>query len=219
MENIFTRSITDYCERISNGIFSEPINLFSNLLFFISAFLIFKIFKKNKIKELIYWLLLFFITLIGIGSSLWHSFRNPFTLTLDALPIYLFILIFLYLVLRKLLNNKWKPLIFVTSFIVIQVLISILFPKALNGSIRHVINALIFVFLIIWIHKKELLNKYFITSFLLYFFGIIFRSTDIEVCSIFPLGTHFLWHICTSLATYFSVIALLNLEITNDKFS
>ena len=42
-------------------------------------------------------------------------------------------------------------------------------------------------------------------------FGIalVFRTLDQEVCPVFPIGTHFLWHSLTGLAAYLMMCCLI----------
>lgn len=213
MENLYSRSIVEYCERIGNSFFSQPINFFSNAAFLISAYFIFKLFKNIKEKRFEYWILFCLILLIGLGSALWHSFKTPFTLALDAVPIYLFLLVFLYLLLKNLIRNTKRSLIGISSFVILQLAVSIYLPEVLNGSIRHVVNASVFLLLNLWIYKEsKKLNFDFIFAFLVYVLGITFRTIDNTVCSLFPSGTHFLWHMFTALTTYLAVRGLMRVE-------
>src|SRR5690349_5862900 len=135
MEDLYFHSVIGYCERVGNGILTEPINLFSNLSFFLSAVLIFRMLKNSKKLSIGYWILFGLVVLIGVGSSLWHSFRTPFTHALDAVPIYLFIVIFLYLLLKNLTASRMLSLVGVLIFFLLQIIASIFFATLLNGSI------------------------------------------------------------------------------------
>jgi len=213
MKNLYALSIVEYCERLGNSIFSEPINLFSNLAFLFSAYLIFKLFKKHKKVDAEYWILFWLVISIGLGSALWHSFRTPLAHAFDAIPIYLFLLTYLYLFLKNLLDSKGKSVVIVITYLFLQIGVSILFPEVFNGSIRHIVNALFFVALSLWIYiKAKGLNLNFILALLAYMLGIVFRTTDNKICIIFPVGTHFLWHILTALASYFAIKALTELK-------
>ena len=217
MENLYARSVIEYCERIGNSFFAEPINFLSNAAFLFSAFFIFKLLKNHNEKSIGYWILFCFVLLIGLGSSLWHSFRTPFAHALDAVPIYLFLLVFLYLLLNKLTRSAKYSVLGIFSFVGLQIVVSVYFPAALNGSIRHIVNATVFFLLNLWIYKKsKQLNLNFIFAFLVYVVGILFRTIDNAVCSMFPLGTHFLWHMCTAGATYLVVKGLIRLESKKD---
>jgi hypothetical protein len=42
-----------------------------------------------------------------------------------------------------------------------------------------------------------------------YFVALVFRTMDLEVCSAFPIGTHFLWHSLNGLAAYLAMRCLI----------
>ena len=94
-----------YCERTNLQFFDEPINILSNIFFFIAAYYVFKEFKKNKSTKtfLVFPILIMFI---GLGSTSFHSLPNKITLLMDVLPIFLFSLFFVILFNFKILNLK-----------------------------------------------------------------------------------------------------------------
>ena len=216
MENFYSRWITEYCERIGNEFYSEPFNALSNIAFFVSAFFIYKLLKKHAIKSFGYWFLFTLLVLGSIGSLLWHSFRNPLTLSLDAVPIFIFFFTFVYLLLEQLTRSKRKALILLVSFFILQVLASYVFPTFLNGSIRHVVNGIAFLGIVVWLYKKYAnFSRHLPVAFLLYILAILLRSIDNSVCSIFPVGTHFMWHVLNAAAAYFAIRALLKINSSN----
>ncbi len=42
-----------------------------------------------------------------------------------------------------------------------------------------------------------------------YVLALVFRTLDLEVCSAFPIGTHFLWHSLNGLAAYLAMRCLI----------
>lgn len=216
MENFYWRYISQYCERAGAGFFSEPFNVISSLAILVSAYFIYKFLKKQAIKSFRYWFLFLLLVIVGFGSILWHSFRHPLVLALDAIPIYIFFFTFLYLLLKRLTESTIGALVLLISFFVVQVLASYFFPDFINGTVRHVIFATFSLSLIIWVYRKfKNLNRHLLAAFLLYVLAIIFRLIDNSVCSIFPIGTHFLWHILNAAVAYFAIRALLKINSTN----
>ncbi|PIR13209.1 hypothetical protein COV49_02990 [Candidatus Falkowbacteria bacterium CG11_big_fil_rev_8_21_14_0_20_39_10] len=101
---------TIYCERgVSNALLAEPINAFTNLTFPIVGYLGFKLLKEKKIKSKEIGALPWMLSLVGLGSFLYHTARNSTTLIFDALPIYIFILYALFLTLNELIKTKSDP--------------------------------------------------------------------------------------------------------------
>lgn len=213
MLDFISRTVPEYCERTGNTLLAEPLNLLSNLAFFVSAFFVYRLYKSKKIARLKYWFLLFLLLLIGIGSSLWHSLRTPLTLALDAVPIFIFFLSFIYLLLRKLLGSNLKALVSVLIFFLIQVGVSYIFPTVLNGSVRHVVNAITFIGLGSLVYERNpAVRRDIALALTVYIFAIFTRSIDHQICDLFPVGTHFLWHILTAAASYFAIKTLLGMK-------
>ena len=218
MIDLYSKWIVEYCERSGNGFFSEPLNLLSNIAMLVSAYLIFLMFRSSGLKNKKYWIFFYLVLLIGIGSSLWHSFRTSFTHALDAVPIYLFLLTFLYFYLRNFLKTTFA-IVVTALFLAFQVTVSIYLPEFANGSIRHLVNASTFVVLaLLFYRRKKKISIDFIIALVAYSLGILFRSIDSAVCKTFPLGTHFLWHIFTPIAVYFSVKGLLDIQQGKNRF-
>jgi len=213
MGDFYSRLITQYCERSGNGFLSEPFNTLSSFAIIASAYFIYRLLKKHQIKSFNYWFLFTMLLLAGIGSVLWHSFRNPIALAIDAIPVYTFFFTFLYLLLARLTKSKIRTVILLVGFFAVQVLATIVFPTFLNGTIRHFVNGIFVLGLLVWLHNRyKNLNRDLLTAFLLYILAIIFRSIDNSACSIFPVGTHFLWHILNATASYFVIRGLIRIN-------
>lgn len=197
---------TTYCERTANSFFAEPINLVTNLAFFVSAIFTYKMLKTKNIKNSIYHLFPWPIFLIGLGSTSWHFYRSSITLLFDAIPIHIFLGLSLFLLLKKLVKSTNLTVGIIGIFILFQIFLTLNFPHLLNSSIRHIVNAILLFILILWTYKKfgkAALQLFFV--FAVYVAGIIFRTIDIQVCPIFPLGTHFLWHLMVAWGAYLIV--------------
>lgn len=212
LKNIVSSNI--YCERQTQSLVAEPVNVLSNIAFFVSAILIYQLLNRNSTKDKKYWLMFLLIILVGIGSSLWHLLRNPYTLVLDALPIYLFMAIFLYGILNNLIGNKKTALYLTIGFTLLQVFMFLIVPRDfINGSIIHVVNGIGFIIFIVWFSKNyRHVYRSLIVVFLLYVLAVTFRSIDNLVCTSLIIGTHFLWHLFVALTAYFAVKTLLDME-------
>ncbi|MEK7163855.1 MAG: hypothetical protein AAB768_01785, partial [Patescibacteria group bacterium] len=64
----------------------------------------------------------FLIGLIGVGSGLYHTFNNPYTLIIDLLPIYFFIIFSLFTLLRKIFENILIAYSLSSTLVLIQLL-------------------------------------------------------------------------------------------------
>lgn len=199
----FYNNLPDRCEQ-SWGIISEPVDTISNIGFFISAYLIYKLFKDNKIKDSRLWFLFTLIILIGAGSTLYHGFRSPITLIADQAPIYIFVLYSVYLLVSKATKNVVLSFGVPFLLILLRLIFLLGFPVFIsNIPTRHVLNVLFVAALSFWIYQK--LGKVvlsIIPILLLYSLGIASRYFDLIVCPINGFGTHFFWHICVAIVTY-----------------
>ena len=194
-----------YCEKVADSILLEPLNVITNLAFFVSAIFTHRMLRKNNTKG-IYYFFPWLIFLIGLGSTSWHLNRNPITLLFDAVPIYVFLGLSLFLLLKKLVRQTGLALGVIGLFVLLQVFLTTNFSHLLNSSIRHIANAILLSALIIWVYKKfgrTTLQLIFV--FLVYIVGIIFRTIDISICPAFNIGTHFLWHLFVAWGAYLIV--------------
>lgn len=204
---------TIYCERgLSTALWAEPINALTNLAFPIAGYFGYRLLKEThpQLKHL-RWMLSF----IGLGSFIYHTWRTPYTLVLDAVPIYTFILTCLFFVLQRIRAHTKLNLLILTAFVGIQILLTVYVPRDfLNGSVRHLVN-LGFISLLGYM----LINSYgkaIVRSILLvitvYAMAILFRSLDNQLCDLVPFGTHFLWHIFAAIGGYYAIKLLVDIE-------
>lgn len=218
MDSFLGIPLTAYCERSSSGFFAEPLNAISNIAFIFAGFGIYKLLTKNKIRKIEYKVILLLILLIGVGSFLWHTIRNPYTLLLDAIPVALIVALITYILLSKLIEKKLFALLIVALLLAGRFFISSFAPTdSISSLIRNGINAIVFLVLIIWTFKKY--GKVAFEGLIvlvIYLLAITMRTVDLEVCSTFSMGTHFLWHIFNALAVYLAVRFLMKLEKTKN---
>jgi ceramidase len=219
MHKIAHIPLPDYCERIGNGFFGEPLNLFTNFLFILSAYLAWCILAKSSVLNKRYLrVLVALIALVGIGSFIFHATPNEFTILLDAVPIYIFIILSLLFLLKK-LTESWLYSVGLGALIAsILVGASALLPSNfLNGSFRHVLILLTVFVILLWMLKKYgKVALGLIPVLVLYVLAITARSVDQLVCMVIPFGTHFIWHILNAAVCYFVIAFLIKLEPIGD---
>lgn len=218
MDNFLGIPLTLYCERSGHELFAEPLNAISNIAFILAGFGIYKLLQKNKIYQAEYKGVILLIFLVGLGSFLWHTTRNQYTLFLDAIPAALSVALITYLLLSKLIGNKLFALLAVALLLPSRFLISSFAPTDFISSlIRNGINAAVFLVIIVCAFKKYG-NIAFegLIVLAIYLLAITMRTIDLEVCSTISVGTHFLWHIFNALAVYLAIKFLIKLERVKD---
>ena len=204
---------TTYCERgLAPNFWAEPINALANIAFIIAGYLGYRILKEHGVKSKELVIMPWLLSLVGLGSFIYHTARNSVTLIFDAVPIYVFILYALFLTLKYLFESKTKASLVLGGFFLLEVILSIYVPREfLNGSIRH-LAAIVFISALGVLLFKKYGDKIKIpiTSVIgLYGFAILFRSVDMAVCDIVPIGTHFLWHTLAAFAGYNAIKLLV----------
>lgn len=201
-----------YCERIDASFWSEPLNALTNLAFIIAAFALHRKAKSMLENSLaIKWLTCFIFT-IGIGSALFHTFANRITMLMDVIPILLFLLSYIVIFIRQV----WQYSNFYTAFtLAIFILMSYLtgfLPDnlQLNGTIGYM-PALIFlsIFTASCYTLSQQAFRYLLTASLLLICSMTARTIDMDICSLWPIGTHFLWHILNGAVLYFACLGLI----------
>ena len=194
-----SKPIDIYCERLDIGIWAEPINAVTNVAFILAA--IFMWFRcKNLVEGKILSFLLFSI---GCGSFLFHTFAQTWAAMLDVTAILIFILSYLFVANRRFLAwSKMVSLIGVILFFPYHLLLtSILSNIQVFGSSVQYIPVAILIFIYSGLLRKSepnLSRGLFIGASILCL-SIIFRTIDEPFCSIFSIGTHFVWHILNAI--------------------
>ncbi|MDE3270362.1 MAG: ceramidase domain-containing protein [Pseudomonadota bacterium] len=199
-----------YCERTLDGLFAEPLNLFSNLMFFIVFFALRRRWQANA------QILLYLILAIAIGSTLFHAFARVWALVLDVGSIALFMVVYFIAYLDQVLGwSKMRTAVFTTIFIVLTTVLRLVHIDGLNYS-EFYLSPLVVITLFMWHQQRAKLTGARDLQLALISFGsaLFFRIADAHICEYFPAGTHFLWHVCNGLCLYFAMTAYLKSRIT-----
>ena len=197
-----------YCERLGPQLLSEPINLFSNISFIIAAaihmrwYLVMDV--KHKFHKNLYFYLISLVFLIGIGSSLFHSFATRWAMLADVIPIGLFLISFLPIYIWVCHDLQAKYIWALLSYFILMTAIGSVVPKEMVNGSQNYFGSLLTLYTMGLISKKrhhEGFHNLLMASVFLSF-SLIFRSLDQEMCSLIPIGTHFLWHLSNGIVLY-----------------
>ncbi len=205
---------TEYCERQGPGAFAEPVNTITNAAFLIAGILAFREIQKHtqisRGTQALPWML----GVVAIGSALYHTIRSPYTLVIDAVPLFAFILWAIFLLLRQSLGTECPAAIIVTGFVALEILLSAIVPQEfLNGSIRHAFALAFSGFVVLIIARRfGKIAWRAVPVLVFYALAVICRTVDPLVCSSFPIGTHFLWHVFGATASFFVAYLIISIE-------
>lgn len=206
--------IIQYCERKDVSLFAEPLGLFSNLAFFFAAAGVYFLGRtatdggtRRRLS-----ILSAEACTVGVGSSLYHAWPNLLTMAADVLPILLFFSTFGFFYFQTLGTEEgsWLERALLTLlFLVLPGLVALRlgFSAYLSGSEYYLGLAPAFLYLAAAERRRLRAVILFLAS-LTFAIALIARSIDNPLCTVFPYGTHFLWHLFTS-ALIFVLAAVL----------
>ena len=210
-------AIDIYCERTNATLLSEPINLFTNGAFFIAAYygylLVYKSDCNDKSKKQLLNLVVL-IFLIGIGSSLFHSFAKTWAELLDVIPISMFIFYYWHCMQKALFNqtNTKATIHVVILAFLASAIIYLLPPLPILKAYLLPLGLLIGLGIIFLNkHRSPLLLKVSI----LFAISLTFRSIDEPLCDYISIGTHYMWHLCNALVLYLCLYVLVSIKDKN----
>lgn len=193
-----------YCERTDASLWSEPVNLFTNLIFLIVGVAGVAMARRRRaglFAEVLAW----WIVAIGVGSAAFHMFANRGTVLADVMPIATLVMAMTIFCLRRMFGLSWPATMLVFfGFYILAGLLTWSVPAwlsdATNGSTGYLAA---FIGLPLFggalVAKGHPAGRYFIAAFVVFASALLFRSIDEEVCASLPLGTHFLWHLLNGL--------------------
>jgi len=208
-------AVAVYCERAGDGLWAEPLNALSNLGFVLTALLILRRLHAtglppHKLVDLL--LLDLALMAIGIGSLLWHTLATPWSEWADVIPILLFISVYLVAFMRRI--GGLGPLPILTGFLLyhlvnttVQLGVS---QQLLNGSIFYLPTLLVLLLFSLYtlrIGHRHARDLVFASG--LFCLSLLLRTLDQSLCSVWPFGTHFLWHLLNAWVLYRLTLALL----------
>ncbi|MBK5941751.1 hypothetical protein [Halochromatium roseum] len=206
-----------YCERAgAAGLLAEPINLITNAAFVIAAVLAARRLAAEPDLGLSNsWdlgLLILLLGAIGIGSALWHSFATGWAVLADVIPITLFINLYLLSFGWRVL--RLRPLALAGLWLSYQVLsiglVALTGPELLNGSVGY-LPALAFLGGFWWVLRRRTdpLAPTLLAACLLFIGSLTFRTLDVALCGMLPLGLHFFWHVLNALLLFLLLRGLI----------
>jgi hypothetical protein len=192
------RTVDNYCERIDAAYWSEPVNALTNAAFVIAAILAWR--AASAAGDTGARVLSVILGAIGIGSYLFHTHAQIWSLYADVIPIQLFILAYLYLATVRLFElPRWAGALAVVAFIPYSALVAWGLGSlvgSLNGSIGYVpVPILIAIYALLLRDRRPDAARGFLIGAAILSVSLVFRTLDRGICDALPLGTHFLWHV------------------------
>ncbi len=194
-----------YTEFHPEWIIVEPWNAFSSILILLPAvYWAYKLRGEYKNHPfLAYCIPLLFLG--GLGSTLFHAFRaSPLLLYMDVLPTAILTLSISIYFWVKVLPKWWMVLGVIGPAALLRWGVFYLVSPHTAVNIAYAITGTL-LFLPIVLILKKINFRYSITigaSIALFVLALLFREIDAWQEQVFPMGTHFIWHILTGLGAF-----------------
>ncbi|MGH8518774.1 MAG: ceramidase domain-containing protein [Panacagrimonas sp.] len=199
----WSRSVDLYCERTDPSFWAEPLNAITNAAFLIAALAAFGQWNRRRDPDLPVLALIAVTALVGLGSFAFHTMATRGAALLDTIPIAIFTYGYLLLALRRFLRLGWIATgAILLGFAVVSHGLAWVVPRGfLNGSYAYLpaLTALLWVASRV---QEERPRGTLLLAVGMFTLSLIFRTIDIAICGVFPLGTHFLWHGLNGVVVY-----------------
>ncbi len=189
----WTDQIDGYCERLGPGLMAEPANALTNLAFLAVALWLWP--RTKGIERL----LVAILFAIGIGSGLFHTFATRWAGLTDTGPILVFILVYVFAANRQYLDWRRRAAALGTVAVLPCAALAGQGFAALPGfavSAPYWPVALLIAgyAAVLWRRLPQVARGLAIGTGLLVL-SLLARSLDMALCPVWPVGTHFAWHL------------------------
>ena len=117
----------------------------------------------------------------------------------------------------KLVKSWWQRLLLITILLGISFLLRILpITSGLRISLGYIITAATILVPLLWyvVKTKGKNVIYVVVAFLTFSVAIFFRSIDLHQ-NLFPMGTHWLWHLLGGIAVHFLIAYIFKDNLLN----
>lgn len=196
------------CERTSDGMLGEPLNVLTSFFFMFVAVNIYRYYHRHEDLDR-RWIwdihaLTFLTFIIGFNSVVFHMFPNRTTELMDTLAIVMFIMIYFWSVLFRIGRcNPFQATIAFIAFVGFSHMLVAQFPNALNDSIGYLSSMIALIMIAVYLHlRARPSSQHFMLAAIIGVCSLFCRAIDHAVCPMLPVGTHFLWHTFNSMLLY-----------------
>lgn len=214
-----------YCETpaIVTGFPAEPINTWTNLIIISFGLVALWIIYKRKPHSEGPLAVALLLTATGMGSMLWHGLRTPWALALDTLPGVITLFVLTYYWSRHFLSRT-RVWIILVGMLAFEAIGALFLASTSRGGLIFVPFAIYVTILALWLIGKAnrvsehagTLSAWMITFALA---ALLARTLDATgaICTLIPVGTHWLWHCLLSLAAFLGILVLITLDRVHEK--
>ena len=238
MDELLRNKLPEYCERKMDVYFAEPLNMLTAISVSIAAYWAYVVWRDTDRRDMPGLLLVIGIVFLSASQVVVHSVRHPIAMLFDELPIFIFILVYFWLMMRRYLGlDRLMAALNIGGFVGIMAMVRLLVPRTALGEGAYLLPALGSVFILgialvsqarhmdrshlNFLHDlpavldvpkavKRRSGLLLIGAGALFALGMVFRGLDMPLCSMFPSGTHWAWHLCASGVLGLLVVAFVH---------
>lgn len=190
-----------HCERLQDGLFEEPLNVLSNLLFFIVSYFLLNAYKRADIRAPRIKVLIYVVIAFGFGSIIFHSTARMWGAIFDVFPIAMYAMLYVYVLGRHVLRlSRTKTVQLIGIFALANIVFKANVIKAPDGYVSLIPSLLVMYCICLYMFARRNRSAMrFSAATLVATLAATFRAIDSYMnseglCNLFPYGTHFLWH-------------------------
>jgi hypothetical protein len=206
-----------YCERLSDAFWAEPWNALTNGAFPLAAVAAFQLWRRSGGSDRPALALTLLVFAIGIGSFLYHTMPQGWTLAADVVPIQLFAFSYFGLALMRFFGLSRRAAVLGTlAFFAFALLLSsgigLLLPQPARGSAGYAA----FLLGLIGVAGALLRRpggrdtaRLVGLAGLVFALSLAFRTLDGALCGGWSMGTHWLWHLLNASVLYLLLRAVI----------
>lgn len=210
-----------YCERIDGGFWAEPLNAVTNAAFLVAALAGFWFWRRQGGRDTVTLVLIGLVFAIGMGSYLFHTIPNRWTLLADVVPIQLFAFGYFAFALRRFLRLSGAitvagTLAFLGLALGLSAVGRMVLPAGMAGSASYAAFLLALIGVALAMTRVPTLrdqSRLLALAAGTFAVSLTMRSIDGLLCGSLPLGTHWLWHLLNALVLYL----LLRAAVTGER--
>ncbi|WP_336814654.1 ceramidase domain-containing protein [Bosea sp. MMO-172] len=199
-----------YCERIDGSFWAEPLNAVTNGAFLVAALAAFWLWRRQGGRDAVTLVLIGLVFAIGIGSFLFHTTPNRWTLLADVVPIQLFAFGYFAFALRRFLGlSGVVTAVGTLAFFVLALGLSAagraVLPAGMAGSAGYAAFLLGLIGMALAMARTPVLcdqRRLLALAAGAFAVSLRMRSIDGALCGSLPLGTHWLWHLLNASVLY-----------------
>lgn len=205
----WSQAVDLYCERTDPSFWAEPVNAVSNAAFLIAAAVAFWQYRRAGLRDWPVAALIALTAVVGVGSFIFHTVATQGAALFDTVPIAVFIYSYLFFALRRFLNvSLIMSLTLLIGFAGLTYAEATLVPlDTVNGS--HAYLPALAATLVVGALARGQEGRLVLAAAAVFALSLVFRSIDNAVCTVFPLGTHFIWHCLNAVLLYLLLRAAL----------